>query len=168
MRRITIPFLALGLLLAIPACGGGDDDGGGDGSQIDAADNGGTIDGGGGGGGIDAAGGAAVAIGTTCDPADADSCGSGQCLPLDGAANPWCSKACTMQGSTNDPACSEGYTGPGLPGCFVQVTGDITGDFCGIICDAPNNVCGNTTCDGTCPGDMTCGAPNGQNISFCE
>jgi hypothetical protein len=77
-----------------------------------------------------------------------------------------CSTACTMEGMV-DPVCSDGYDGPGLVGCFIQITGPVNGTFCGVICDAPDGQCPATVCDGTCPGGLTCGAPDANGVAIC-
>jgi hypothetical protein len=63
------------------------------------------------------------ALGTTCTP-DANNpqgtCPAGfECLNLDGATNPWCSKTC--QTGAGD-ACPTDYTGPGKAACILTVT----------------------------------------------
>ncbi len=106
---------------------------------------------------------AVSALGTTCTP-DANnpqgSCPAGfECLNLQGATNPWCSKTCTMGAGDQ---CADGYTGPGKAACILTVTPEGGGagvSFCSVICmdsTGNNGICPAGQCDGTCPGSMMC------------
>ncbi|MND00376.1 hypothetical protein D3C83_189650 [compost metagenome] len=66
-----------------------------------------------------------------------------------------------------DPECTDNYDGPGLVGCWVTVSGDLEGTYCGVACRAPSGLCPASTCDGTCPGDLVCGAENDDGVAFC-
>jgi hypothetical protein len=148
-------FALSAVLWIAPACGG-DDDGG-----VTVAD------GGGGGAEADAGAGGAVSaqnLGVPCD--DANPCpneGEG-CLTTSVDGPGFCSILCEEPG---DPACASGYTGPGAPGCFLELTGEDgspSGMFaCGVICDAPDEQCPADVCDGTsCPGDLVCVPATGE------
>jgi hypothetical protein len=102
-------------------------------------------------------------LGTTCTP-DANnpqgSCPVGfECLNLEGATNPWCSKTCQMGAGDT---CATGYPGPGRAACILTVTPEGGGagmSYCSVICQdlSPNNgICQPGQCDGTCPGSMMC------------
>ena len=111
-----------------------------------------------------------MGIGQPCTP---PSSGSGQgdcaagytCLNLQGASHPWCSKPCNTAADT----CSMGYTGPGIAGCIESITfgsGMAAIDYCGVTCAGDGvNGCTTATCNGTCPGQMTCNGTllNGSN-----
>lgn len=141
------------------ACGGDDGGGGGSGGSdassnnidakvfLDAPSNGSNVTG----------------LGQPCTP---PAMGSGQgdcaagytCLALAGASHPWCSKTCVM--GTGD-MCATGYTGAGVAGCINQITfnGGAAMSFCGVTCAGDGvNGCTTATCNGTCPGQMTCNA----------
>lgn len=102
-------------------------------------------------------------IGTTCTP-DAmnpqGTCPVGfECLNLQGATNPWCSKTC--QTGAGD-ACATGYTGPGKAACILQVTplGGAAVNYCAVICqDTTQEMQFCPECNGTCPGAMACTQP---------
>lgn len=147
---------AFALVLGLVACGGGGGDGDDDGTDIDAPT-----------GGIDAPGGnidapmAAMGIGQACTGAGQGDCPAGfTCLTLQGGSGSWCSKTCTAgMGDT----CPQGYTGPGIAACILQVTPEGGGsamNYCGVVCrDEPgdaNDYC--PGCNGTCPGALQCNA----------
>jgi hypothetical protein len=138
--------------LAVVACSSGDDDDDtavSDAAPADAADQPDAMV-------------AASAIGQTCMPADPASCPDDYaCLNVEGGTNAWCSKTCTTPMNI-DPACSAGYDGPGLPGCFLSGGGM---NYCGVVCVAPAEAC--PACDGTCPGSLVCGTPNEMGVAFC-
>jgi hypothetical protein len=102
-------------------------------------------------------------LGTTCTP-DANnpqgSCPVGfDCLNLQGATNPWCSKTCqTGAGDT----CATGYPGPGKAACILMVgpEGGPAENFCAVICeDTTQEMQFCPECNGTCPGAMMCTQP---------
>lgn len=146
---------AFALVLGLVACGGGDDgDGGG---VIDAPS-----------GAIDAPGGnidappAASGIGQACTGMGQGDCPTGfQCLTLQGGSGSWCSKTCTPGQGTD--TCAQGYTGPGIAACILQVTpqgGGTAMNFCSVICmDAAGGADYCPGCNGTCPGALQCAAP---------
>lgn len=151
--RIRLAALTLLSVLAIaPSCGGGgDDDGGGDGDGDGGGDG---VDG----GGVVAADAAPYAgLGQTCEGEGQGNCPDGfQCIAL--TSGTWCSKECE---SGDHAFCQEGYAGPGLPACIVGVStdGDQVPEFtmCGIVCEGIEGTgCTAETCDGTCPGELSC------------
>jgi hypothetical protein len=146
--------------VSLVACGGGggdDDDDDDDGATIDAGDDADEAD----------AMPTASGVGQTCDPADATSCPADHaCLAAMNFTNPWCSKTCTNAGMPGG-ACADGYDGPGLVGCFIQITGPIEGTFCGVVCEAPDGQCPSATCNGQCPGDLVCGTPDMNGVAIC-
>lgn len=157
MRSIRL-LAALALTLGLVACGGGDDDDGNNNGNIDAPT--GTIDAP---VSIDAA--PYTGIGQACTGAGQGDCPTGfTCLTLEGAAGGWCSKTCVppTQQNPND-TCPQGYTGPGIAACFLQVTpagGGTAMNFCGVVCsDAAGGADYCPGCDGTCPGNLQCTAP---------
>jgi hypothetical protein len=154
--RSTLAVLTLLASLAFaPACGGGGDDDGGGGGGGDG-DGAGDTD-----GGASSADAASYAgLGQACEGEGQGNCPTGfQCIALEGGN--WCSKLCESH-----PQCQEGYTGPGLPACIVGVDTDNPADgeadfiMCGIVCEGiPATGCDDETCDGTCPGGLTCTSP---------
>jgi len=102
----------------------------------------------------------AMGIGAPCTPS-ADGSGQGtceagyNCLKLGSNVPGWCSKSCT---SGSGDQCDVGYTGPGIGNCMWKIkfgTDATEYPFCGVIC-AGTPLCTGATCDGTCPGQMTC------------
>lgn len=93
------------------------------------------------------------ALGQTCD--NESQCPSDpphQCVFLQ-SGDPnlgYCSPLCQT-----DPDCTEGYTGPGEPTCFVP---DVP-EACTIQCDP-------TQGDAACPEGLICHEPGGP-VSFC-
>ena len=160
VKILSVSF-AVSLLLACSSGSSDDDDGSG---TIDAAP----------GGNIDAAqtADAAVAasgVGATCDgtAGQADCPADHICLTFTGGTNPWCTKQCTNQ---QDTSCAAGYTGPGLSVCALTVVPPEGADFmaCTILCrDTTENICDAATCDGTCPGTLTCTVGGDPTQSFC-
>ena len=158
--RTRLAVLTLLFALAIaPACGGGgDDDGGGGGGDGDG-------DGAGADGGASLADAAPYAgLGQACEGEGQGNCPGGfMCIALEGGS--WCSKECETH-----PQCQEGYTGPGIPACIVGVDtdNDMMPDFvmCGIVCEGiPATGCDEDSCDGTCPGGLSCTSPvSDQNM----
>jgi hypothetical protein len=157
MRRTPLVFLAALLSVSLVACGGGGDDAEDDVGDDDGGDDDDAM--------VDAAPAAYSGIGETCDTTDATSCPADfACLAANEFTNPWCSKPCTEEGMV-DPVCTDGYDGPGLAGCFIQVMGPVNGTFCGVVCQAPAGQC--PACDGTCPDDLTCGTPDANGVAIC-
>ncbi len=176
-RYLMTIFAAIGLATAI-GCSSDDDDAGNeslpDAGEVSSPDGGEPIEPSptedAGTGGMDDADGGSTggdpgvnALGTPCTGdgmLGQGSCPDGhRCLTLQSGS--WCSKEC---GDLMDPVCSTGYTGPGFPACFVQVQDQNQAllQACGVICgeEQPGSICPpGATCDGTCPGQMTCEAP---------
>jgi hypothetical protein len=156
--------LALLAALALSACGGDSDDSDDRGSAADAG-NGTAVDA----GPPDAT--ASGGLGASCTPAaDPDGCSASFSVCVNftaGWSGPFCTAECTMP-MMQDPVCSNGYAGPGLPGCWIQATiGPDTFHYCGVVCAAPEGQCAANVCDGTCPGSMQC-TPAGDGVSFCQ
>ncbi len=108
------------------------------------------------------------ALGTTCTP-DANNpqgdCPAGfECLNLQGATNPWCSKTCTTGAGDT---CATDYSGSGKAACILTVSeegGANPRPFCAVICEdltsmPANQICPAGQCDGTCPGALMCTTP---------
>ena len=182
MRRSLLLTLILCAPLVVVGCGGGSGDhGGGGGGGSGDGGSGAGGDGGGGGNGPDAGkstgGGTAVDLGATCDPTIPQPGGckgpKDICTTFDTATNAFCSTECTprsTQNPTPDPACTDGYTGPGFAGCWFTVTNSETGTtqhLCGVVCRAPANQCPADKCDGTCPGDLQCKSGDIAGVSYC-
>ncbi|MFT3697193.1 MAG: hypothetical protein QM831_28885 [Kofleriaceae bacterium] len=107
------------------------------------------------------------ALGSDCNPQTANSCPTGfQCVQFQNESTGHCNEICTAGAGD---MCATGYTGPGKPECIVTATAMGSGSgsgssvmVCGIICgDATGGqICGSgSTCNGTCPGTMTCSQP---------
>lgn len=104
-------------------------------------------------------------IGKTCG-SNADCGTGGLCITLrvssgsgSGSAmtgHPFCSEACT-QGAGD--MCATGYTGTGFPVCLVS--DGMGGHVCAVICaeKTSGTLCPNGSCNGTCPGTLTCTVP---------
>lgn len=138
--------------------GGPTVDSGTGGPKADASTGGPKADGGGGPS-------SAASLGMACT--GPGTCPAGYvCLNLQGGTGPWCSIMCT---SATDPVCSTGYTGPGQPGCILNVQPPSGSSFhaCAVICKDMTAggdagvppFCDSSTCDGTCPGSLACTAP---------
>lgn len=161
--RIASFMTAVFVSLALAACGGsssGDDVSADDAVDPDANPNDPP----------DADNTVAKQLGDSCTPDQANPTGPGDCdagmtcLALEGGGGSWCSKSCT---GPSDTSCGTGYTGPGIPGCFLGVdfdnNGSSDGTFCGVIC---NDLAGDpmvcnpaSACTGACPGTLQCTAP---------
>lgn len=153
---------ALCALLFVFACGGGGSGNGDDDDVPSDGPNNPTTDGP---TSTDGPPGAVSALGTTCTPDAANpqgTCPMGfECLNLQGATNPWCSKTCT-QGAGD--MCAAGYSGSGKASCVLTVTDENNQNprnFCSVICqdmtaDPPNQLCAAGQCNGTCPGSLAC------------
>lgn len=115
--------------------------------------------------------GSATGVGEPCTAGSGGGISQGSCPAgyvclsgLSGAHGMWCSKTC-VQGSGDQ--CNVGYTGPDVAACIFRITvtsgsGSGSGsamDYCGIICEGSAIGCPSTTCNGTCPGTLTCSAP---------
>lgn len=146
-------LVALVLTFGLVACGGDDGDGGIDAAGIDAPSIDAPPN-------IDAA--PAMGIGQACTGTGQADCPVGfECLTLTGGTGSWCSKTCTTGAGD---MCMQGYSGPGIAACILQVTPQGGGNpqtFCGVVCaDQPgdaNDYC--PGCNGTCPGTLQCSAP---------
>lgn len=172
--------LALGTALVGFGCStsatGGHSDGGGV-STVDASGGGGgNVDSGGGGGptidaggssmGPDAGAMSAAMLGMSCDPTKQPPSGY-HCIILKmGATTGYLSPECSMAMSLTDPACNNGYTGPGQPACAVKLqNGSLA---CLVFCsDSTSNhqFCDAMTCNGMCPGTMSCTLPAAKDSS---
>jgi hypothetical protein len=105
----------------------------------------------------------AAGIGTACTPDQANpqgTCPAGfECLNLQGATTPWCSKTCT---SGAGDTCMTGYTGPGKATCILAVTpagGGNPQNYCAVVCQdmtGNNQICPAGVCNGMCPGSLAC------------
>lgn len=154
---LTRALASLVLVCSLAACGG--DDGGGSGGTVDAAPA------------IDAAPDAPAAkqIGTACTQSATDlagDCGAGMaCIATEGGSGAWCTKMCTAGAGDT---CAAGYTGPGLAGCYLQLTLPNNGGTftaCGVICSTVDPAqC--TTCNSTCPGALSCSQPVMNNMGM--
>lgn len=87
-------------------------------------------------------------LGTLCTPG-VDDCPSGECVILESGSDTtgYCSPVCT-----NDGQCTDGYTGPGTPTCFVP--------------DQPNRC--TISCTDACPTGLECFVPMGAPMGFCR
>jgi hypothetical protein len=163
--------IACALVFVLGCGGGGSSPGGGD--DDDAPSDGAMPDGST--TSVDAPPPAVAGIGTACTPNQNDpqgTCPVGfQCLNLQGATTPWCSKTCT---SGAGDTCMTGYTGPGKAECILAVTpagGGNPQNFCAVICQdmtGNNQICPANQCNGMCPGSLACtgdlnGTVNGNN-----
>lgn len=176
VKFASVMFSMLALMLMVPACGSsGDDDGGG---SVDAAGN--TIDAPVG-GNPDAPVSSGNSVGADCTPdgtPQANCPADHICIQLQGGSRAWCTKGCdinTHAGQPSDP-CPMGYTGPGASICLLRVgppAGSDAGtsiDVCTVACmdsTQGSQVCGQNSCDGTCPIGLTC-TDTGNMWSYCN
>jgi len=103
-------------------------------------------------------------VGQPCTPGSGGGFTQGTCPPsfvclsgLSGGNGSWCSKTC-VAGSGDQ--CNVGYTGVDKAGCVYSITvgSGAAMDYCGVICEGSAIGCPSTTCNGMCPGTLTCSA----------
>jgi hypothetical protein len=90
-------------------------------------------------------------LGQVCDPAMPNACPMGySCVLLGaGATSGFCTLPCTGVADMTSCSTPNGFPGPGLGACVVQIQNQ-PGMFCGVVCGAQYNL------PDMCPTGLTC------------